>query len=86
LYSPPNIFKLIKSRRMRWTVIVAWMGRWEMSTKFWLEILKGRDHSYDLDVDGRIILKWIFGKYGLGLWNRFIWLGIWTCGGLLWTR
>jgi hypothetical protein len=23
LYSPPNIFKLIKSRRMRWTVIVA---------------------------------------------------------------
>jgi hypothetical protein len=24
--------------------------------------VKGRDHSEDLDVDGRIILKWILGK------------------------
>jgi hypothetical protein len=39
-----------------------------MRTKFWLEILKGRDHSEDLDVDERIILKWILGKSGLGLW------------------
>jgi hypothetical protein len=25
--------------------------------------LKGRDHSKDLGVDGRIILEWILGKY-----------------------
>jgi hypothetical protein len=32
-----------------------------MHTKFWLESLKGRDHSEDLGVDERIILKWILG-------------------------
>jgi hypothetical protein len=29
---------------------------------FWLENLKGRDHSENLDVDGRIILEWMLGK------------------------
>jgi hypothetical protein len=32
-----------------------------MLTKFRSENLKGRDHSGDLDVDGRI-LEWILGK------------------------
>jgi hypothetical protein len=32
---------------------------------FWLKSLKGRDHLKDLGVDGRIILKWILGKYVL---------------------
>jgi hypothetical protein len=27
-----------------------------------LQSVKGRDHSKDLGVDGRIILKWILGK------------------------
>jgi hypothetical protein len=36
-----------------------------MRTKLWLEILKGRDHSEDLSVDGRIILKWILGEIGM---------------------
>jgi hypothetical protein len=30
-----------------------------MRTKFWLEILKGRDHS---GVDGSIIFKWLLGN------------------------
>jgi hypothetical protein len=33
-----------------------------MHIVFWLESLKGRDHSEDLGVDGRIILKRILGK------------------------
>jgi hypothetical protein len=32
--------------------------------KILVESLKGRDHSKDLGVDGRIILKCILGKYG----------------------
>jgi len=32
-----------------------------MHTKFWFENLKGKDHSEDLGVDGKIILKWIIG-------------------------
>jgi hypothetical protein len=33
-----------------------------MCTKFWLESLKGRDHSEYLGVAGRIILKCMLGK------------------------
>jgi hypothetical protein len=33
-----------------------------MHTKVWSESLKGRDHSEDLDIDRRVILKWILGK------------------------
>jgi hypothetical protein len=48
--------------RMRWTGHVARMGAAKRSTKLWLESLKGSDHSEDLGVGGRIILKWIVGK------------------------
>jgi hypothetical protein len=33
-----------------------------MLTKFWLESLKGRDHSKDLGIDERKILKSILGR------------------------
>jgi hypothetical protein len=31
--------------------------RWEIETKFCMENLKGKYHSEDLGIDGRIILK-----------------------------
>jgi hypothetical protein len=52
---------MIKSRRMRWAVRVAHMREMRnVYKKFWLE----RDHLEVLGIDGRIILKWIVGKYG----------------------
>jgi hypothetical protein len=30
-----------------------------MHPQFWLENLKGRDHLKDLDVNGRVVFKWI---------------------------
>jgi hypothetical protein len=44
---------------------------------FWLE-----NQKEDLDVDGRL-LRWILGTYGGVVWTGFIWLRIWTSGGLL---
>jgi hypothetical protein len=34
----------------------------------------------DLDVDGRIILIWIFRKWDVGVWTGLIWLRIRTVG------
>jgi len=37
-----------------------------MSTKFWLENMKGSDHLEGLDVGRRIILKWVLKYDGWG--------------------
>jgi hypothetical protein len=34
-----------------------------MHTRFWPENMKGKDHVYDLDIDGWIKLEWILEKY-----------------------
>jgi hypothetical protein len=36
--------------------------KWEIRTKFWIEIVKVRDNAEDLGRDGRITLKGILGK------------------------
>jgi hypothetical protein len=43
LYSSPDIIKIIKSRRMRWTGHVARMGRRGMHLEYWWEIQKERN-------------------------------------------
>jgi hypothetical protein len=57
LYSTPNVIRMIKSRRMRWVLHTVCMGAMRNVYKILLEILKGRDHSEDLGIDGRIILN-----------------------------
>jgi hypothetical protein len=42
------------------------MGRGEVHTEFWCGDLKEIDHVEDQGVQGRIILKWIFKKWGGG--------------------
>jgi hypothetical protein len=44
LYSSPNIIRMIKSMRMRWTGHVARMGRRGMAVGYWWESQKETDH------------------------------------------
>jgi hypothetical protein len=50
--------------------------RREMRTNFWSENLEGRQHSEQISVDGKVILKWILGKYGGKVWTGVFWLRI----------
>jgi hypothetical protein len=56
MYSSSNIIRMTKTRVM-WVERVARMGGTRNEYNFWSENLKGRDHSEDLDVEGRIILE-----------------------------
>jgi hypothetical protein len=83
LYSLLNIVRLIKLRRMRWAASVTRMGKGEMYIGFWLGNLRERAHLKDPGVDGRLILRWIFRKWDVGLWTGLIWIVIETGGGHL---
>ena len=63
LYFSPNIMS------MRWSGSVARMGRRDVHAGFWWGNLRERDHLENLDIDGSIILMWIFrqGNGGHGL-------------------
>jgi hypothetical protein len=50
------------------------MGRKETCIGFWWGNLRERDHCGDPGVDGRIILRWIFRKWVVGIWTG---LGRW---------
>jgi hypothetical protein len=50
------------------------MARGETCTGFWWGNLRERDHCGDPDVDGRIILRWIFSKWDGGVWTGLIWI------------
>jgi hypothetical protein len=45
-----------------------------MRTEFWFVNLKERDNLQDLDVDGRITLKWVSNKDYRIAWAKLIWL------------
>ena len=54
-----------------------------MYTGFWWGKLREMEHLEDPDVDRRIMLRWIFRKWGVGAWTESIWLRVGTGGGHL---
>ena len=86
LYSLPNIVRVVKSRRMRWAGHVARMGK----ARGVHRVLVGKPEEKrtlgDPDVDGRIILRWIFRKWEGVVGTGWSWLRIGTGGGRLWVR
>jgi hypothetical protein len=85
LYSLPNIVRVVKSRRMRWAGHVARMGEErEWFTGCWWGNVRERGRWGDPDVDGSIILRWMFRKLGGGVVGTgWSWLRIRTGGGHL---
>ena len=82
--SSSNIVRVIKSKkRMRWAGHVARMGRGKVCTGFWWGNLREKDHWEDPDLDGRIILRWIFRKWEGVVGTGWSWLRIGTGGGHL---
>jgi len=52
-------------------------------TGFWWGNLRERNHLGYPCLDGRIILRWIFTKWDVGVWTGSSWLRIGTGGGNL---
>jgi hypothetical protein len=70
LFSLPNIVRVVKSRKMRWAGHVARMGEDRCLHRLLWGSLRERNYWGDPDVDGRIILRWIFRK-----WEGVVWTG-----------
>jgi len=83
LYSLPNIVWVVKSRRMRWAGRVARMGDGRGVHRVVVGNLRERDHWGDPDVDGRVILRWIFRKGEGFVGTGWSWLRIGRGGGHL---
>jgi len=57
--------------------------REEAYTRFWLGNLRERDRLGDPGEDGRIIFRWIYRKWEMGVWTGSRWLGLGAGGGFL---
>jgi len=68
LYSSPNIVRVIKSRRMRWSGHVACMGEEKRCIWFCWGNRREGGHWGDLGVDGWIILGCISKTWDVGIW------------------
>ena len=61
------IVRVVKSRRMRWAGRTACVGRGEACTGFWWGNLRERGDLEEPGLDGKIIFRWIFRKWGVGV-------------------
>ena len=77
-----NIVRVVKSRRMRWAGHVARVGEGRGVHRVLVGKHEGKSHWGDPDVDGSIILRWIFRKWE-GVETEWSWLRTGTDGGHL---
>jgi len=68
---------------MKWAGHVARTGDRRGIYKVLVDKPEGKSHLGDPGVDGRIILRWIFSEWDVGVWNGSSWLRISTGGGHL---
>jgi len=61
----------------------AYGERGEVYIGVWWGNLRERDHLGDPGIYGRIILRWIFRKWDVGVWIESSWVRIGTGGGHL---
>jgi hypothetical protein len=83
LYSSSNIFRVIKSRIMRWAGHMARMGEERGFTGSWWGNWWERDHWGDLGLDGWIIIGRISRRLDVDMWTGLEWPSIETGGGRL---
>jgi hypothetical protein len=83
LYGSPNVVRVIKSRRTKWVGHIARTGERGDVYRFWWGNLREKDHLEDPDIDGRLLLRWIFRKLDVRSWTGSSWLRIGTGGGHL---
>ena len=82
----PNIVRVVNSRRMRWAGHVARMGEDRGVQRMLVGSLRERGHWGDQNVDGTIILRWVFRKLEGVVGTGWSWLRIGIGGGHLWVR
>jgi len=81
MHTLPNIVRVVKSRRMRWSGPLSRMGEGRRVHRVLGGNLMERDHWGDTDIDGRIILRWIIRKWGVEVVGTgWSWLRIGTGG------
>ena len=83
MYCSPNIVRVIKWRRMRWSGHVAHMGEERGVYRVLVGNRRERDLWGDLGVDGWIILGWMSRRWDVGIWTGLGWPRIETVGGRL---
>ena len=76
LYSSPNIVWVIKSRRMRWAGHVACIGERRGIYSVLVGKPEGKITWENPSVDERIILRWVFRQWDVGVWTGLSWLRI----------